>query len=85
MIRYESTKQLTIQEFKTPFQTSLCLIIGGLSLLKWFPGDKFASIYISMMNKGFGRPAVSPLIILGARIIKHKEKLEDRRVVDAIQ
>ncbi len=38
-----------------------------------------------MMNKGFGRPAVSPLIVLGATIIKHKEKLDDRGVVDAIQ
>jgi len=37
------------------------------------------------MNKSFGRPAVSPRIVLGALIIKHIEKLDDRGVVDAIQ
>src|SRR6056297_608833 len=85
MIRYESTKQLTIEEFKTPFQTSLLPDNRWIKLAKVVPWDKFASIYISMMNKSFGRPGVSPRIVLGALIIKHKEKLDDRGVVDAIQ
>jgi len=85
MIRYESTKQLTIEEFKTPFQTSLLPDNRWIKLAKVVPWDKFASIYISMMNKSFGRPGVSPRIVLGALIIKHKEKLDDRGVVDVIQ
>ena len=85
MIRYESTRQLTIEEFKTPFQTSLLPENRWVKLAEVVPWDKFASIYISMMNKSFGRPAVSPRIVLGALIIKHIEKLDDRGVVDAIQ
>src|SRR6056297_1711460 len=85
MIRYESTRQLTIEEFKTPFQTNLLPDNRWVKLAKVVPWDKFASIYISMMNKSFGRPAVSPRIVLGALIIKHKEKLDDRGVVDVIQ
>ena len=85
MIRYESTRQLTIEEFKTPFQTSLLPENRWVKLAEVVPWDKFASIYINMMNKSFGRPAVSPRIVLGALIIKHIEKLDDRGVVDAIQ
>jgi hypothetical protein len=38
-----------------------------------------------MMNKAFGRPSISPRIVLGALIIKHMEKLDDRGVIAAIQ
>ena len=38
-----------------------------------------------MMNKSFGRPAVSPPIVLGALIINHKEKLGDIDVVETIK
>jgi IS5 family transposase len=38
-----------------------------------------------MMNIGFGRPGVSPRIVLGALIIKHLENLDDRGVILAIQ
>lgn len=40
---------------------------------------------MSMMNIGFGRPGVSPRIVLGALIIKHLEKLDDRGVILTIQ
>ena len=49
------------------------------------PWDKFASAYMSMMNKGFGCPGVSPRTVLGALIIKHLENLDDRGVIQAIQ
>jgi len=38
MKRYESTKQLTIEEFKTPFQTSLLSDNRWVKLDKAFPG-----------------------------------------------
>ncbi len=38
-----------------------------------------------MMDGRQGRPAVSPRIVLGAMIIKHMEKLDDRGVILAIQ
>jgi transposase, IS5 family len=39
---------------------------------------------MSMMTKNFGRPGISPRIVLGALIIKHIEGLDDRGVISAI-
>ena len=40
---------------------------------------------MSMMNSDIGRPGLCPRLVLGALIIKHKEKLDDRGVIAAIQ
>lgn len=85
MIRYTPENQLSIEEFKTPFQNSLLPDNRWVIMSKIVPWDKFAKLYISMMNSGFGRPGISPRIVLGALIIKHQEKLDDRSVIDAIQ
>jgi transposase, IS5 family len=85
MIKYNSERQLTIEEFKTPFQTSLLADNRWVKLSKVVPWDKFASVYMSMMTVDFGRPGISPRIVLGALIIKHLEKLDDRGVIAAIQ
>ncbi len=85
MVRYTSAKQLTIEEFKTPFQAKLSAENRWVKLSKVVPWDEFASAYIAMMNTGHGRPGVSPRIVLGALIIKHLEKLDDRGVILAIQ
>lgn len=85
MIKYNSEQQLTIEEFKTPFHASLLPDNKWVKLNGIVPWDKFASSYISMMNNGFGRPGISPRIVLGALIIKHLEKLDDRGVISAIQ
>jgi transposase, IS5 family len=85
MVRYISDKQLSIEEFKTPFQAKLSAENRWVKLSKVVPWDEFAAAYISMMNGGFGRPGVSPRIVLGALIIKHLENLDDRSVIQAIQ
>ena len=85
MIKYDPAAQLTIEEFKTPFQSSLLTDNRWVTLSNVVPWDKFASIYISNMDKGFGRPGISPRAVLGALIIKHIEKLDDRGVILAIQ
>ena len=85
MVRYISEKQLSIEEFKTPFQAKLSADNRWVKLSQVVPWDEFASAYMTMMNKGFGRPGVSPRTVLGALIIKHKEKLDDRGVILAIQ
>jgi len=85
MVRYISEKQLTIGEFKTPFQTKLSPENRWVKLSQVVPWDEFASAYMGMMNKGFGRPGVSPRLVLGALIIKHLEKLDDRSVIQAIE
>lgn len=81
MIKYDSAAQLTIEAFKTPFQKSLLPDNRWVTLSKLVPWDRFASIYISKMDKDFGRPGVSPRAVLGALIIKHIEKLDDRGVI----
>ena len=85
MVRYVSEKQLTIEEFKTPFQAKLSADNRWVKLSKAVPWDEFASAYMAMMNKSHGRPSISPRIVLGALIIKHLEKLDDRGVILAIQ
>lgn len=85
MIKYISQKQLSIEEFRTPFHAKLLEDNRWVQLSKVVPWDKFATAYMSMMTTDFGRPGISPRIVLGALIIKHKEKLDDRGVISAIQ
>ena len=49
------------------------------------PRDSFATLYISLMNISQGRPSISPRIILGALIIKHKENFSDEKTIQAFQ
>ena len=85
MIKYTSENQLSIEEFKTPFQAKLLESNRWVQLSRVVPWDKFALAYMSMMTTDFGRPGISPRIVLGALIIKHLEKLDDRGVITAIQ
>ena len=85
MIQYSSEKQLSITEFKTPFQADLSADNRWVKLASIVPWDTFANLYISLMNQKHGRPGISPRIILGALIIKHKENLSDEKTILAIQ
>ena len=55
MIKYTSEHQLSIEEFKTPFQAKLLADNRWVQLSKIVPWDKFASAYMSMMTADFGR------------------------------
>ena len=79
MIDYISEKQLSISEFKTPFNTSLLTDNRWIKLASIVPWETFANLYISLMNTSQGRPGISPRIVLGALIIKHKENLSDEK------
>lgn len=85
MIQYIPENQLSIEEFKTPFEVTLSSDNRWVKLSKIVNWDKFAQKYILMMNQGFGRPGVSPRVVLGALIIKHIEKLDDRGTIGMIQ
>ena len=85
MIAYISEKQLSIEEFETPFEGSLSPDNRWVKLSKVVPWDRFAEIYMSVMNSEIGRPGLSPRLVLGALIIKHIENLDDRRVISNIQ
>lgn len=79
MIRYSSNKQMTTEEFKTPFEVRLDKknrwVLPGDSL-SW---DAMASIYYRSMSSDMGAPAIDARIVIGAMIIKHKQKLDTGR------
>ena len=85
MVAYFSEKQLSITEFETPFNTLLSPDNRWVKLSEIVPWDKFANLYISLMNPTQGRPGISPRMVLGALIIKHKENLSDEKTIQAIQ
>jgi hypothetical protein len=85
MIKYESPRQLKIEEFKTPFLKSLLPDNRWVKLSKVVPWDKFATLYLKAMETGTGRPAISARIVLGSLIIKHIESLDDRGTIAIIQ
>lgn len=85
MINYIPEVQLSIEEFNTPFEQALSTDNRWVELSKIVPWDSFASRYIGLMNSERGRPGISPRIVLGALIIKHKEKLDDRGTIAMIQ
>ena len=84
MIKYESPQQLKIEEFRTPFLKSLLPDNRWVKLSSVVPWDRFASIYLSAMDKEMGRPGISPRVVLGSLIIKHLEKLDDRGTIAMI-
>jgi hypothetical protein len=85
MVKYESPRQLKIEEFKTPFLKSLLPDNRWVKLSEVVPWDKFATLYLKAMDTGTGRPAISPRIVPGALIIKHIESLDDRGTIAMIQ
>ena len=85
MITYTSSSQLSIEEFETPFEATLLPDNRWVKLAKIVPWDIFATIYMKLMNNEIGRSGICPRIVLGALIIKHMEKLDDRGVIEVIQ
>lgn len=85
MIRYESQNQLSIEEFRTPFELKLSRENRWVKLATALPWDALVNIYSRALSKKHGRPVVDPRIVIGALIIKHKEGLSDERTIEAIQ
>lgn len=85
MIKYTPSAQLSIEEFKTPFQINLVSSNRWVRLGQLIPWDKFVSVYIRKMNAGFGRRAIDPRIVIGSLVIKHKLKLSDEETILSIQ
>jgi hypothetical protein len=85
MIRYNSNSQMTIEEFKTPFQVKLDKGNRWIILGESLPWDAIASIYYRSMSSDMGAPATDARIVIGAMIIKHKLKLDDRETIETIR
>lgn len=85
MIRYTSSQQLTIEEFKTPFQARIDKENRWIKLASILPWDAMAGIYYKSMNPDMGAPSIDARVVIGAMIIKHKLKLDDREAIEAIR
>ena len=81
MINYTSSRQLSIDQFKTPFQTKLNKNNRWVILSCVVPWDDLANLYHKSLCKDNGAATVDTRIIIGAMIIKHKLNLDDREAI----
>jgi hypothetical protein len=80
MIRYTLQNQMSIEEFKTPFQVRLDKNNRWVKLGESIPWDALASIYYRSMSSDMGAPAIDARIVIGAmtrQIILRSEKKEE--------
>lgn len=85
MINYTSQNQLSLDLFKSPFETELDKENRWVKLAALIPWDGLANVYSRNLNSTEGRLSVDVRIIIGALIIKHKLNLDDRGTVMMIQ
>ena len=85
MIREPNYNQLSIEEFKTPFERGLDKKNRWVILASLLPWAKLAEIYSRTLSNGMGRPAKPSRVAIGAVIIKHKLCLPDEEVIPTIQ
>ena len=86
MIRYCSSRQLTLAEFDWPFQTGLDENNRWVVLAECIPWDELAQAYHGALSQsGQGRPSKDARLVIGAVIIKHKLCVSDRETVAQIQ
>ncbi len=85
MIRYRSSKQLSLAEFDWPFQTALDGNNRWVRMSRCIPWDELAEGYYQGLAVKQGRPAKDARLVIGAVIIKHKLCLSDQETVAQIQ
>jgi len=85
MLKHTDSRQLSFEEFRTPFQRGLDKDNRWIRLAHLLPWDELARIYAGSMCVDFGRPGLSPRIVIGALIIKHKLGLSDEETVELIK
>jgi hypothetical protein len=85
MIRYTSQHQLRFIDFKTPFEQSLSPDNRWVILASVIPWDDLARVYHRQMSSDMGRGTIDTRVVIGALIIKHMLKLDDREVVHTLQ
>ncbi|SEA50551.1 Transposase domain, partial [Porphyromonadaceae bacterium KH3R12] len=85
MIRYKSSRQLSISEFKMPFEAKLDENNRWVFLSKIVPWEEFARLYYKNFKSNRGAPTKDARLVLGVVIIKHIMKTDDRGVIEMIQ
>ena len=85
MVNYTPSNQLSLSLFKHPFETELDINNRWVKLAELIPWDELASVYASKLRSNEGRKSVDIRHVLGAIIVKHKLKLDDRGTIQMIQ
>lgn len=85
MIRYKSSRQLSLDGFSLPFDGKLNSENRWIKWSKSIPWDDLASGYYKSMSSRRGRPGKDARLVIGAVIIKHKLCLSDEETVLQIQ
>ena len=85
MIRYTSSKQLSLEGFTLPFGGHLNATNRWVKWSEIIPWDGLAVGYYRTMNSDKGRPCKDARLVIGALIIKHKLNLSDEETVMQIQ
>lgn len=84
MIKYTPAAQLTLEEFKHPFEKQLDRENRWVKLASLIPWDDLASVYASKLDINRGRLSVDVRMVIGALIVKYRLSLSDRETVDTI-
>ena len=85
MVNYTPSNQLKLSLFKHPFEQDLDKENRWVKLAELIPWDELASIYASKLRSNEGRKSVDIRHVLGALIVKHKLRLDDRGTIEMIQ
>jgi len=75
MINYTPASQLTIEEFKHPFERQLDPANRWVRMAQLVPWDNMASLFRKQMSSKCGRGSVDLRHVLGALLVKHIEGL----------
>ncbi|MEO5354876.1 MAG: hypothetical protein H7835_16905, partial [Magnetococcus sp. XQGC-1] len=77
MIRERDKKQPALPGFESPFERSLSPNNRWIKLAEVVPWDEFATAYYSGMCADQGAPAKPARLMVGAVIIKHRQRWTD--------
>jgi IS5 family transposase len=85
MIRYKSSRQLSLDGFSLPFGGQLNPENRWVKWSEVIPWDELAGAYYQTMDAKQGRPGKDARLVIAALIIKHKLNLSDEETVLQIQ
>ena len=85
MFKYCSQKQLSIFDFHTEFESKLDPDNRWVKMAKALDWDKLAEVYAKNFSPNMGASSIDARVVIGALIIKHMEKKDDRGTIEAIQ
>ncbi len=74
MIRIHSQTQLTLEGFEAPFERSMDKNNRWVKLSACIPWDELSNAYYQCFNANTGRPAKEGRLVVGAVIIKMRNK-----------